>query len=239
MFATAARLTNCVRYSYTGTPANENPFVDGGKFLNGATDGIDWNDVRAVNGALCPTAISGGPPYTDPTSLLQGTFRPNQRIRGKVKQINPQVDPIFQEVEFRFRSQLSAHVNAGYEMLFRAGVSNWYSSLVRWNGAVSTVAGGADGGFDELVHYTGAPSGIVDGDICEGYVIGSLFTAKVNGTTIWTYDTASDTAPTGVGAGRPARYLSGQPGIGLWQHGGTSGLLTDFGWYWVEISELP
>jgi hypothetical protein len=240
MFLTSARLTGNIRYSINGNLSTQNPLSDSGKWRNGLTDGLDWNDCRIVNGAIHGTNFSSGPPYTDNVAVLIGTARPNQKAKAKVKQLNAQTDPIFQEVEFRFRSCVAPHMSQGYEINFRAASSGWYSELIRWNGPLGVVAGGGDGAFTSLVHYTGSPSGVVDGDIIESQIIGSVVTTKINGNQIWTYDTASDAAPTGSGTGSPAVYSNGQPGIGFYMDGSSNAaLLTDFGFYWIEMSDLP
>src|SRR2546428_4389000 len=56
----------------------ENPISEGGRWLNGQTDGLDWTDVRTTPGFAFGTEIGGkrpAPPiYHDSTGLLKGNW---------------------------------------------------------------------------------------------------------------------------------------------------------------------
>jgi len=64
----------------------ENPISEGGQWLNGQTDGLDWTDVRTTPGFAFGTEAGGNRPdlqkYDDSTAILKGTWRPNQTVPG-------------------------------------------------------------------------------------------------------------------------------------------------------------
>jgi len=74
----------------------ENPISEGGKWLNGQTDGLDWTDVRTTPGFAFGTEIGGNRPdpqkYDDSTALLKGTWGPDQTVQATVHSANPTQD---------------------------------------------------------------------------------------------------------------------------------------------------
>src|SRR5579859_2351942 len=104
---------------------DEEPLSEGGLWLNGSADGIDWCDVIA-RGGVAYGAVSrmrvaerrveqgnlGAPPeddaapegdYDDPTAVLSGEWGANQHATGTVFSRDP-TNRYFQEVELRLRS---------------------------------------------------------------------------------------------------------------------------------------
>ena len=68
---------------HTHFPATENPISEGGIWLNGETDGLDWLDVQTTtNLAFSESEISG---YNDPTAILTGTWENDQRASAVVQ----------------------------------------------------------------------------------------------------------------------------------------------------------
>src|SRR6267154_4875469 len=111
----------------------EGPISEGSSWINGKAVGIDWSDIRTTAG-LAFGAESGNNGYDDSTALLTGTWGPDQSAEGNVHSVN-QNDNIFEEVELRLRSSLSAHSATGYEINFRCSkTANAYVQIVRWNG---------------------------------------------------------------------------------------------------------
>ena len=120
----------------TNFELDENPMSEGGLWLNGKTDGIDWADVITKNGGaygsvtrmavaerrveqgnLDPSSDQGAIPegdYDDPTAVLTGAWGKNQHAKATVFSKNP-TDQYFQEVEIRLRSAIAPHVCTGYE----------------------------------------------------------------------------------------------------------------------------
>ncbi|MGO9917084.1 MAG: hypothetical protein ACLQIB_20595 [Isosphaeraceae bacterium] len=60
---------------------DEDPISEGGKWINGRKDGIDWYNLITKNG-LAYGAVSKGA-YTDPTALLAGTWDKNQTVKAR------------------------------------------------------------------------------------------------------------------------------------------------------------
>jgi hypothetical protein len=118
----------------------ENPISEGGQWLNGQTDGLDWTDVRTTPGFVFGTEIGGNRPdpqkYDDSTALLKGTWGPNQTVQATVRSVNPNQDgKVWEEVELRLRSSISPHKCTGYEVMFRCSkIPKAYCNIARWEG---------------------------------------------------------------------------------------------------------
>ena len=102
--------THSVRSYRTRFQRDEDPISEGGLWLNGARDGIDWADVIVRNGVAYgavtrmqaaehrieqgnlasadPDAAPEGD-YDDPTALLSGASGKNQHAKGTVFSKNP------------------------------------------------------------------------------------------------------------------------------------------------------
>jgi hypothetical protein len=182
---------------------DENPISEGGKWINGAKDGIDWYDVMTKNGVAYGAITQGA--YTDPTALLAGTWGKNQKVKAKVFSRN-QTEKYYQEVEIRLRSSLSPHRCTGYEVFWRClKTPNAYAEIVRWNGKV--------GDWTSLKKLSGARYGVKDGDVVEATITGSVIKGYVNGVEVI--------------SARDDTYKEGSPGMGFnFGVGNTNG---DFG----------
>ena len=115
-----------VRSYRTSFPATENPISEGGMWLNGRTDGIDWVDVIASNGEVygAVTRMAVAERRVEQGNLEAGAARaaPRGGLRrpdgraagkwgrnqhGKGRGIQPEPDRrYFQEVEIRLRSTI-------------------------------------------------------------------------------------------------------------------------------------
>ena len=144
-----------VRSYSTRFETDEEPISDGGLWLNGRKDGIDWCDVlvraghafgevsrmnsaerraeQAFGGATAsPDVVEGD--YDDPAAVLAGDWGRNQSARATVYSINP-TDDYFQEVEIRLRSSIAPHWCDGYEVFWRCSKSDAaYAEIVRFHG---------------------------------------------------------------------------------------------------------
>ena len=119
--------TDSVRSYRTRFQRDEDPISEGGIWLNGARDGIDWADVVVRNGVAygavtrmqaaerrieqgnLASADPGAAPegdYDDPTALLSGVWGKNQHVKATVFS-RKQTEEYFQEVEIRLRSTLT------------------------------------------------------------------------------------------------------------------------------------
>jgi len=200
--------TEAVARTYTTHfPFAENPISEGGNWINGRTTGLDWADVATTNG-LAIGLESGFTGYDDATALLTGIWGSNQMATATVFTTNRMSGNVYEEVEIRLRSSLSAHHCSGYEVLFSLKPdSGCYVQIVRWNGPL--------GSFD-YVNATGGSQFILHtGDTVSGSISNSTITACVNGTPVL--------------QGTDTNYPSGNPGIGIFIQGAT-GVNGDYGY---------
>jgi hypothetical protein len=198
----------------TSFERDENPISEGGMWLNGKRDGIDWADVisknrgaygsvtrmavaerRVEQGNLDPASGEGSAPegdYDDPTAVLTGAWGKNQHAKGKVFSRKP-TQEYFQEVELRLRSTIAPHVCTGYEVFFRClKTDEGYAEIVRWNGKV--------GDFTSLKKLVGAQYGVKDGDEVEATIDGNLLKGFINGVeVISATDDVFDSGSPGIG----------------------------------------
>ena len=202
-----------VRSYSTRFERDEEPISEGGMWLNGRADGIDWCDVltkdghaygevsrmnsaerrveQAFDGAASEAGVQEGD-YDDPAAVLTGTWGPNQAVRAVVFSRN-QTDEFFQEVEIRLRSSISPHWCDGYEVFWRCSRSDAaYAEIVRWNGKVAD--------FTSLARRVGPEFGVRDGDVVEATIVGNVIRSYINGVEVMsvTDDVFSGGSP-GVG----------------------------------------
>lgn len=203
------------RSYHTRFELDENPLSEGGMWLNGKTDGIDWADVIAKNGmaygSVTRMAVAerrveqgnlGAPPaegstpegdYDDPTAVLTGEWGRNQRVQARVFSRDP-TDRYFQEVEIRLRSAIAPHLCTGYEVFWRClKTEAGYAEIVRWNGKV--------GDFTSLRKLIGPEYGVQDGDKVQATIVGTSIKGFLNGREVIS---ATDDV-----------FASGSPGIGF------------------------
>jgi hypothetical protein len=202
--------------SYTTQfPNAENPILENGLWTNGKAAGFDWTDVAVVPGLAFGTE-SGNAGYDDATALLTGTWGADQTAEATVHSVN-QNDNIFEEVEIRLRSSLSAHRSTGYEINFRCSkTSNAYTQIVRWNGPL--------GQFTYLNAAGGANYGVADGDVVKATVVGNVITAYINGVQVLQ---ATDST-----------YPNGSPGMGFFLQSAT-GVNRDYGFSRFTAADAP
>jgi hypothetical protein len=211
--AARARRGTPLRSYRTDFSLVENPISEGGMWLNGRRDGIDWIDVvsaggyahgevsrmtaaerRVEQGNLEPGDDPGAPTgdYDDPSAVLTGSWGCDQHARAVAFCRDPTED-YFQELQFRLRSQLAPHWCTGYEVFWRClrGESS-YAEIVRWNGKI--------GDWISLKRLVGPRYGVQDGDLLEASIFGNVITGFINGVEVIsvTDDAFSEGAP-GIG----------------------------------------
>jgi hypothetical protein len=165
----------------TKFPLTENPISEGGIWLNGKKDGLDWADIRTTPGFAFGTEIGGDRPelqkYDDSTALLKGTWGPEQTAQATVHRTNKDNDNIYQEVELRLRSSISPHNATGYEVMFRCSKSpKAYCNIARWDGIL--------GAWMMLKETHGSQYGVADGDVVKATIAGQVITVYINGVQI-------------------------------------------------------
>lgn len=208
-------MRNTVRSYSTDFELDENPISEGGMWINGRKDGIDWIDVISKNGegygevsrmAVAEKRIEQGNldvgdggdaaplgDYDDPTAVLSGEWGPNQHGKATVFCRNP-TNKYFQEVEIRLRSTITPHSCTGYEVFWRAlKTEEGYAEIVRWDGKI--------GSWASLKKLVGAQYGVQDGDIVEATIEGNVLKGFINGVEVIS---ATDDV-----------YATGAPGIGF------------------------
>jgi len=188
-----------VREYRTDFPRDEDPISEGGIWLNGLKDAIDWTDVvvkngvaygayarnstaefRAEQGNLESEQAAPVGDWDDPTAALTGEWGPDQYLSGTAYIRNPSED-YFQEIQLRARWTLRPHYCTGYEFIFRVldGPAS-YVEIVRWGGAIGT--------WESLGRVEGPEVGITDGDLLEARAIGTTLTATINGRDVLTVE---------------------------------------------------
>src|SRR3984893_17022178 len=206
--------TDPVRSYRTRFGQDEDPISEGGIWLNGASDGIDWADVIVRNGVAYgavtrmqaaerrieqgnltsadPEAAPEGD-YDDPTALLAGGWGKHQHVTATVFSQNP-TEEYFQEVEIRLRSTLTPHRCTGYEVFRRClKTENAYAEIVRWNGQ--------RGDLTSLAKAGGAICGVQNRDNAEPSMTGNVIKSYINGVLV--LESTDDV------------FLAGSPGIGF------------------------
>ncbi len=186
----------------TKFPLTENPISENGKWINGQTVGLDWNNVQTTPGfagGVGPSSVE----YSDPTAILAGSWGPDQTLTGTVYSVGAS-DNYYQEIELRLRTSVSPHSITGYEVMFRTpNNSSAYVNMARWNGAL--------GDFTWLNGASGI--GVNNGDVITATIVGSTISAYINGNLIVT---STDST-----------FTSGSPGIGF--NYGCSNTYSNFG----------
>ena len=216
---------------------DENPISEGGKWLNGKKDGIDWADVITKDGeaygSVTRMAVSEKRPeqatlgaggaegslpegdYDDPTAVLTGDWGRNQHVKARVFSRKP-TNEYFQEVEIRLRSTIKPNWCSGYEVFWRClKTDEGYAEIVRWNGKV--------GDFTSLKKLIGAEFGVQDGDEVEASIVGNHIRGVVNGREVIS---ATDDV-----------YPSGAPGIGFNFFVGNTNVDHGFTYFEVETDD--
>lgn len=198
----------------------ENPISEGGNWVNGATTGLRWGNVRTMVGTggvhqATGTIVNSHPPYNDSTAVLAGTWGANQSIQAVVHTVH-QNRRIQEEVELRLRTAITADRITGYEFDFRVtSDGSQYLALVRWNGPIND--------FTYLRLVSPGGPGLHDGDVIMVTAIGSVLAGYINGVRVMQVTDGT--------------YTGGSPGIGFWNLGGTVSDFGDFGFTSITATD--
>jgi len=229
------RLKVAVMRSYsTRFQFDEDIISEGGIWMSGRRDGIDWIDVIVKNGIAfgavsrmgeserrieqgnltSPTAegsVHVGE-YDDPTAVLTGVWGRNQHAKAIVSS-KKQTENYYQEVELRLRSAIAPHWCTGYEVFWRClKTEKAYAEIVRWNGKVKD--------FTTLNKHLGPQYGVKDGDLVEATIVGNVLKGFINGVEVIS---ATDDV-----------FDSGSPGIGF--NFGVGNTNVDHGFTYYEVA---
>jgi hypothetical protein len=192
----------------------ENPISERGKWVNGREVGIRWANIATTPGLAYGTE-SGRSGYDDSTALLTGTWGSDQMAEATVRSVN-QTERVYEEVELRLRSSLSAQRATGYEINFRCSkTAKAYAQIVRWDGRF--------GKFTYLTTQDGMKYGVADEDVVKATIVGNVITAYINGVQVLQ---ATDNV-----------YTIGSPGMGFFLDGAASGVNKDYGFANFKASD--
>lgn len=198
----------------------ENPVSQSGQWLNGATDGVDWHNCQTIADRIYGSSfMSSNSDYSDCTAVIN-TSQPNDQQCTAVFYRAGGYSPTgIHECEILLRWGISANDSHGYE--FNFAHDGAYAQLVVWNGPHGS------GNFTVLAgtSFT-APA---DGDTVECSIVGTTATCKVNGSTIYTYNTTSDSV----------KWSSGKIGCGFFPVTGSGVTLASYGWKSLTPGAAP
>ena len=211
--------------TYTSTfPLTENPISEGGHWINGATVGLDWQNVQTSSGRAYGTQTGSSGQFDDSVAVLTGTWGPDQTVEGMAFTRNDGIGVGNEEVEIRLRTSVSPHVCTGYEINFstaKGSSTASYIQIVRWNGAL--------GDFTYLNAIGGILYGVSNGDVLKATITGTspaIITAYLNGRPV-------------LQATDPNPFTSGSPGIGFWNSSGLQSVNSDYGFRNFFATDQP
>lgn len=182
-----------IRQFSTTFPDTENPISQGSIWTNGGAVGIDRTNVRTTTGKAFGTEPgNSGSIYDDSVATIQTGSWGNDQASECTVFIVPTAPAPNAECELLLRTTISSNSQVGYEFNVSASTGINYATIVRLEGTIGT--------FTTLAQRLDLH--LVDGDIMGFKVVGSSFSAYLNGSLI--LGPVSDTT-----------YPSGSPGIGF------------------------
>ncbi len=185
----AAPMTPRVTSYSTDFKLKENPISEGGRWISGKTEGLDWGDVSTSPGYAVGHA--GLKRFADSVALLTGDWEPNQAVEGVVEKRKITRYP---EVSLRLRSLLRKHDCQGYEISYSLNANdNAYLIIVRWNGPLAD--------FTYLLQAQGRQYAVKTGDVVKATISGNVITTYKNGVQ--------------MAQVKDNTYLNGSPGFGF------------------------
>jgi len=210
----------------TTFPATENPINQGGVWVRGASEGVNWTDPRTTGGspgiAWGTMTAFDGTHYIDSIAHLRG-FNANHSARGVVGG-----SAVFGlEVELLLRFSITSGNARGYEWDLVGSSGNVI--LVRWNGPGGSAGGGAGVAFDQIQTFSGVT--FADGDVFLAEASGPNMSIKRNGTLIGSVDVQAWAVANGG-----SYWSTGQPGMGFWNETGSSN--SGFAWKQFTAANL-
>jgi hypothetical protein len=205
--------------SYSTTfSATENPISESGRWVGGATLGVDWNDFQTSSNHAYGKQTQSVPPYRDSTGL----YIPPSGLTSADMEVEAQIyiDETaraswsgFHELELLLRAQQSAASTKVYEVLFSCISGTTYCQIMRWPGPVGTQLSD----FKEL-KLNNAFGPMSNGDWIKATIIGNT----INGywrTNAGSYGAPVITANVVTDAGDAILYNKGYAGMGHWKNG--------------------
>jgi hypothetical protein len=178
----------------TNFPLTENTISEGGRWLNGFTDGVVFKDVRTTAGRAFASGVNYD--YDDSWAILNSPSIPNDHfVEVVVYREAGYTAPSSHEIQLQLRGNIDRNAGPYYAPLIEV--------LMPFGGTNGQIAyqNGQIGGYDIL--STGGPgfNPLVTGDVVRAQIVGSSITVRVNG----------NLAMTATESRRP----TGKPGIGF------------------------
>jgi chitodextrinase len=174
----------------TNFTMNENPISENNNWINGKSTGLDWSDVRVNQGLAYGTQVGIGG-NDDSIAILSGNWSSDQSAHATVHTVN-QNNQLFEEVELRLRTTITAHSITGYLIKFRCTADGTqYVQIARWDGTLGNVT---------MIDGRTGP-GLRDGDVVGASIVGSTITAYINGSEVFHLSDST--------------YTNGSPGMGF------------------------
>lgn len=216
----AAPIASGTTYS-TNFPLNENPISEGGVWVRGGTEGLDWTNPLTTGGHAVASTVPTPTRYSDDIAIIKSSavaFNANQYAQGTVY-----LAPGYtgngggHEVELLLHFSISAHDAHGYEVLW--GLPG-YMAVVRWNGPVTSYTPIYDPGVGSIP----VPK---DGDVLRAEISGNIIKVFRNGTQVGPNIDVSSVGNV---------WSSGQPGIGFWPVDGA--IPGNYGWKSYQAGSL-
>lgn len=167
----------------------ENPLSQNGKWINGGTTGLDWNNCQSTPGFAFGTQ-PGTQTGDDSICVLSGNWNANQSAQMTVK-IKSTSNASEELEEVWVRTTIAAHSVTGYEVTCSVSPNDPFLRLTRW-----------DGPRGDYAVLANASTGCKNGDVVQAAISGSSITVYKNGTSMLT---ATD-----------SKYTSGSPGMGFY-----------------------
>ncbi|MEO8135827.1 MAG: hypothetical protein ABI831_17850, partial [Betaproteobacteria bacterium] len=184
-------------YYSTSFPGTENPISESGKWTNGKSTGVDWNNVQTVPGKAYGAVVVSG--YDDDMAVLNTAFPANQYAQATVYRVPGYSPGVSHEVELLLHFKITPNFARGYEVLW--GVSG-YLAVVRWNGPL--------GNYKPLLENVSPGIGVpVDGDVLRAEIVNNAIRVYKNGALV----AIAPPDPT---------WTDGQPGVGFWPKTGAT-----------------
>jgi hypothetical protein len=174
----------------TNFPLPETSLSEAGRWINGGTAGLDWDNVQTQVNFAQGTSPTGK--FTDSTAVLAGTWAADQSAEATVR-IRTVNLVCCHEVELRLRTTILPHSITGYEINCSVAKGQPYIEIVRWNGALNN--------FTYVARRNG--TGCADGDVLKATIVAGTITVFKNEAEIL--------------RGADNNYASGAPGIGFYE----------------------
>jgi hypothetical protein len=200
-------------------PLTESPISEGGRWINGGTTGLQWNNFNSTTNfayGTIPGNGTGPSQYADSTACLSGDWGTQIYQTASATASVPLASDspnVYEELELRLMTIISADYNIGYEIntavhLYEPN----YIEVGKWNGTLGYL-GGLLAEWDNV-------GATVTGDVLTATIeivagVGTI-TVTRNGILI---GTCTDSTP----------YNTGSPGIGYFLQG-TTGVNQNYGW---------